>query len=189
MAYDNKLKVDTEVFEKIRFIPVGDSLILKPIIPEFFEEEAMCYLINSNNVGVKKNIPEAYVENLEQAKKKLLDFSQRMIFRGSLFYCIRLIEQPFPIGYIHMNSPLTPTGLDSWTVDFWLGEEVQGNGIMTSSLVYLIDYLQSYGVPEIKALVYPDNVKSIKVLEKANFEFVHQEAGGERRYLYTIRLS
>ena len=189
MAYDNQLKADTEIFEKIRFIPVGDEIILKPIMSELLDEEAMFYLVNTKTEGVKKYLPSVYAENQEQAKQKLLDFMQRMLLRGSLFYCIRDARAPFPLGYIHINSPLTPTGLDSWTVDFWLGNNSQGNGLMAASLWHLLSYLQKYQVQEVKALVHADNIKSVNVLKKVGFAFLHQETGGEKRFLYMIKLN
>ncbi len=189
MAYDKRIKADSEIFEKIRFISVGDEIILKPIIPQLIEEEGILYLFNTNNAGVKKYLPSVYVENKEQAMKKLLEFDRRMLLKQSLFYSIRFKQRPLPIGYIHLNTPLTPTGLESWTVDYWMADAMQGRGIMASSLSQILAYLQEYSVAEVKALVNTDNTKSISTLERVGFKFISQETGGEKRFLYSAQLN
>ncbi|MBB6236758.1 RimJ/RimL family protein N-acetyltransferase [Pedobacter sp. AK013] len=188
MAYDINLMADTELFEKIRFISVGEDIILKPTMIEVFDQEAAMYLLNSKTVGVKKYLPSVYVETIEEAKKKLLNFSEKMLLRGSILYGIRQRKMQAPMGYIHLNTPLMQTGLNSWTLDFWLGENAQGKGLMTASLYYVLQYLQNYGVSEIKALVHSDNEKSINVLERLGFGKINQESGGEQRFLYVINL-
>lgn len=188
MAFDSRLNADLELFEQIRFIPVGNDIILKPIIIELFEQEAKIFLLNTKTEEIKKYLPLIYVETIEQAKEKLYSSMQSMLFRGSLFYCIRFKEQQFPIGYINLNTPIAPTGLHCWTVDFWLGETAQGNGIMTASLYYLLTYLKQFNIPEIKAVVHADNIKALNVINKVGFAFSYQESEGEKRIIYSIRL-
>ena len=189
MAYDKRIKADSGIFEEIRFIPVGDELILKPIIPQLIQQEAMLYLFNTNNEGVEKYLPSVHANNEEEAVKKLSEFENKMLLKQGLLYCIRFKQKQFPVGYINLNSPLCPTGLDSWTVDFWMAESMQGKGMMTPSLYCLLAHLQERGVPEVKALVSSDNVRSINTLERVGFEFISQEAGGERRFLYSVQLN
>jgi len=188
MGYDKNLKADNELFEKIRFISVGEEIILKPTLIEVFDQEAAMYLLNSKTAKVKKYLPSIHVETIEEAKKKLLSFSEKMLLRGSILYGIRQRKMQAPMGYIHINTPLMSTGLNCWTVDFWLGENAQGNGLMTASLHYVLKYLQNYDVSEVKALIHSDNTKSINVIERLGFGKIHQEEGGERRLLYGISL-
>lgn len=188
MTYDIKLKANKEIFEKNRFIPVGQHVILTPVDINSIEKESMFYLINSQNDAVKTYLPKIYAETPEEAKEKLIDFAVQFQFKCSLFYCIKTIKEGYPIGYIQMNTPLAPMGLECWNVVFWLGKIFQGRGVMTISLYHLLVYLQQFGVLEVKALVHSENIKSIKILENLNFGFVHQEQGGEKRFLYKIRL-
>lgn len=189
MPYDKKIKADSEIFEKIRFIPVGDRIILKPIIPELIEQEATLYLFNTNNEGVKKYLPSVYVSDKTQAVEKLSNFISRMRLKQSLFYCIRLKQPPFPIGYINLNTPLAQTGLDSWTVDFWMADSIKGKGLMSSSWSHILAYLQKHDITEVKALVNTDNTNSISTLERVGFKFVSQEKEGEKRFLYSVQLN
>lgn len=188
MAYDPKLKANSDIFEKIRFIDVQDVFVLSPIKPEILDVEAKLYLVNSKNEGVKNYIPTVYADNENEAKEKLLGFIDKMLFKASILYCIRLKSEGFPIGYIHLSSPLTQSGLDTWMVDFWLAESFQKKGIMAASLSHLLMYLESMEVVEVCAVVDPENHSSIGVLEKIGFQFEMQEKTGEGKHLYSVQL-
>jgi len=187
MAYDNKLLIDTDIFKDPVSINVGSSLLLTPIYHTLLDNEAALYVLNSNNDDLKKHLPLLHADNKEKAKKILLDLLGRTVFKQSILLCIRLREQKFPIGYIHFNTPLAPTGFDDWTVDFWLGPPMQGKGIMTTALVHALLYLQKYKAPGVRALVDKDNIKSIKVMEKVGFGFQEEELT-RKRYVYSVGL-
>jgi len=165
MAYDDKLKVDSDIFKDLVSISVGNSLLLTPIYHSMLDNEATLYLVNSNNENLKKYLPLVHADTKEKAQTILLDFLGRTAFKQSLLLCIRPKEQKFPIGYINFNTPIAATGLNSWTVDFWLGPPMQGKGIMSAALVQGLLYLQKYNAPGVKALVDKDNINSINVLE------------------------
>jgi RimJ/RimL family protein N-acetyltransferase len=180
MPYSSQIKADTEIFEKIRFVSVDERYVLKPTIPKLIDNEAMFYMINSKSAGVKKYLPLVFADNPEDAKKKLLDFVNRTIFRQSILYGIRDKNQPFPIGYIHIVSPLSPTGLNDWSVDFWMGEIAEDKGHMTASLNSLLNYMETMQIETVKALVDIDNIASIKVLDKVGFQALNFEQEGQR---------
>jgi RimJ/RimL family protein N-acetyltransferase len=180
MAYNPQIKADSEIFEKIRFISVDERYILKPIMPEIIENEAMFYKINSGDERMKKYLPAYYADDSETSEKHLHDLIQRSLFRQSILYCIRDKNQPFPIGYLNIISPLSPTGLNDWSVDFWMGKIAEGKGHMSASLNKLLDYMATMKIETVKALVDKDNIRSINVLEKVGFQMLNIEKGGLR---------
>jgi RimJ/RimL family protein N-acetyltransferase len=185
MPYSQQIKANTEIFEKIKFVSVDERYILKPIIPELIDNEAMLYMINSKSEGVKKYLPTVYADNPADAKKKLLEFIQSSLLRNSILYCIRDKNQPFPIGYINIVSALSPTGLNDWSVDFWMGEIAQGKGHMSASLDKLLDYMATMEITTVKALVDKDNIRSIRVLDRVGFTALNFEKGGQRILMAT----
>lgn len=187
MEYDEKLKIDLKIFSDPVIIDAGDSLILTPIYHTHLDEEAALYLINCKNDELKKFLPLVYPDNVEAAKNILIDFLGRTVYKLSLLYCIRLKENKFPVGYINFNTPIAETGLKDWSVDFWLGSSMRGQGIMTASLYYSLLYLKKYRVPSIKALVDKDNLDSVKVLEKVGFAFQEEEIT-RKRDVYIVKL-
>jgi len=189
MAYNAELKADDIIFEKMMFIKVRDSHVLKPIMADKFDAEVKMFFKNSNTEGVKKYLNSIYVSSEEEAREKLNNFMLKTIYKASLFYCIRPVELQAPIGYIHMNSPITESGLNSWSVDFWISDMFAGQNIMTLSLAYMLEYLQNNLVPEVVALVDEDNLASIRVLQKIGFKLDHKEMGGEERLYFVIKLN
>jgi len=156
-------------------------------MPELIDNEAMFYMVNSSGENVKKHLPLVYADNPEDAKKKLLDFIDRTLFKQSILYGIRDKNQPFPIGYIHIVSPLSPTGLNEWSVDFWMGEIAQGNGHMTDALNSMLEYMRAMQISTVKALVEIENKAAKRVLEKTGFVTQNLENGG-KRILMSIEL-
>ena len=189
MAYNEELKADYVIFEKMMFIKVRDSHVLKPIMADKFDAEVTMFLKNSNTEGVKKYLNSIYVSNEEEAREKINNFMLKTIYKASLFYCIRPVEIQVPIGYIHMNSPITESGLNAWTVDFWMSDKFTGKNIMTLSLGYMLEYLQKNKVPEVIALVDEENKPSIRVLQKLGFRLDHKENGGAERLFFVIKLN
>jgi RimJ/RimL family protein N-acetyltransferase len=187
MAYDSKLKIDLDIFKDPVSIDIGGSFLLTPIYHSMLDSEAMLYTVNCNNDKLKKYLPLVYADNKEKAQEILLDFLGRTGFKQSLLLCIRPKAQKFPIGYIHFNTPIAATGLNDWSVDFWLGPSMQGKGIMSVALSQGLLYLQKYKVPQVKALVDKTNIDSIKVLERVGF-IVHEEEATRQRLVYKVGL-
>ncbi|ENA1795690.1 hypothetical protein ABF176_002537 [Flavobacterium psychrophilum] len=117
MAIDALLKCNPEIFEKKFTIKVGPNLTLKPIFEESMEMESKFYLLNSKSEEVKKYIPFAYVEDAESALNKVNQFvMDTILLKTSILYCIRITDGKIPmmpIGYINLESPLSPNGLNN----------------------------------------------------------------------------
>ena len=65
-------------------------------------------------------------------------------------YSIYLIKENIIVGYLNVSTPFANQKLDSWTVDYWLGKIVRGQGVMNSCLSHLLGYIQKHGVREVK---------------------------------------
>lgn len=189
MSYEKTIKGDADLFEKPETIKFKNSLIITPVNANNLKGESLCYLMNSNSSGVKKYLKKVYVQDEDEAYKKLIDLASRHLFKTSLFYCIRTVNNQIPIGYINLNSPLATDEFDNWTVDFWLGEMNENKNIMLASLGSTLGYLQQKNVQEIYAFVHIDNIKSRKLLGKLGFWIDHQEQGGENRIIYKLKLN
>lgn len=177
MAIDNKLKCNPIFFEKKFTIEIGPNIVLKPIFEELIEIEAQFYLLNSKNDEVKKYIPFAYVDNEEEAVEKMLNYVRdTILLKTSILYCIRITDGQIPmmpIGYINLESPLSPNGLNEWSINFWLSKHYQGKNIMATSVYKCLNFLKELEISKIKAIVDIDNNKSIHLLNRLNFEVEH----------------
>lgn len=174
---NNRIKCDPKIFDKKYTLQVGPNLVLKPIFEEMIDAEAEFYLRNSKNELVKKYIPFAYVENIEQSKDKLLEYiKDTIMLQTSLLYCIRITDGQIPmipIGYVSMESPLSPNGLEEWSINFWLSETMTGKNIMVASVNTCLGFLKDFSVSKVKAIVDKENIKSRNLLNKLNFKIEH----------------
>ncbi len=75
MAYEPTIQANPIIFEKIMFIPLGKSLILKPILVNNIVSEAAAYMSNSKSENVRKYLPATFSKNLEEAQAKLTNFA------------------------------------------------------------------------------------------------------------------
>ncbi len=187
MPFIEHLKANSDIFEQIRNIDIPHNYVMTPIFTEALDSEAMLYWFNSQDDGVKKYLPGAYVATEEEAKTKLNEYIQRMILHNGILYSIRSIRDKFPLGYILLNSPISSSGLNEWSIDFWLNKQHRGKGLMTSAISNLLQYLQLMDVEEVYALVDKDNISSIKILDSFEFEIKETEKNGER-LVYKLRL-
>ncbi|OQY94694.1 MAG: hypothetical protein B6D37_07520 [Sphingobacteriales bacterium UTBCD1] len=141
MPYLETIKANSDVFEKIKIINVQNKYVLKPIIPDMLDAEAMIYMLNAQSDGVKEFLPGAYVSNQNEAKAKLPEHIIRMVSYVGILYCIRPIDEQMPIGYIMLNSPKSNTGIPDWTIDFWMNNRYRRHGILAASLSELLQHL------------------------------------------------
>lgn len=186
MSLNVKLKCNPIIFEKKIIINVDEQFVLKPIFENSIELESKFYLKNCSGEKIKKYLPNAYVENEEQAKEKLLEFiSNTILFKTSILFCIRTVKEQFPIGYINLESPLSFNGLGEWSIDFWLAEQMEGRNIMITSIYYCLNSLKEYDISIVKAVVDEDNLKSRSLLEKLDFEIEHIVS---EKIIYTKKL-
>jgi [ribosomal protein S5]-alanine N-acetyltransferase len=149
-------------------IIVNENISISEFIPEK-DKANLVYNINDQDVASNTlTIPHPYTEadadfyfnlvkDLGQKYKKATSFAIRK--NGEL------------IGGI---GRLVSYGIDSHKdeIGYYLGKDYRNQGIMTEVVKSFSDYLhQEHGLVRIEAGVFLHNQKSMKVLEKAGFEF------------------
>ncbi len=172
--YIDIYQANSDIFRIMPILPVGDSVIIRPIIVDQLEVEADSYLDVSNDNLIKQFLQEVYVVNLSQAKEKLESYIQRYLSYASIPFVIALKDTKIPLGYIICHSPLctyhnSTERMNEWSIDFWLRKEVRGKNLMTSALNTMLQYLQKMEIPHISAYTLKNNFKCIEVLKKNNF--------------------
>jgi RimJ/RimL family protein N-acetyltransferase len=182
-----RYKSSLDIFNFVA-IKLPSGFLLTPVKFDIIDQEATIYLANSKDELVKKYLPNAYPANINDAKSKLLENTQRQQLRQGVFFCIRPVEAPMPIGYILLNSPISGSGLGEWSLDFWINKRYRKKGIMTICLNRILDYMQKMEVPGIVATIYPENLASAKTLKKTGFVYRHSNRSSGQD-LYAQRLN
>lgn len=190
--YISKYKADTDMFDKIPTIKIG-QIMLRSIYPNKIDIEAKYYHRISCDSLVKQYLPGAYTENEEQALKKIDEYIHRTLSGASVLFCIARTDDKKPIGYILCNSPImnfhnSKEQIGDWTIDFWLHPDIRGNGIMTVSVMYVLDHMQKMQIPKVYAYTEKENIKSVKVLTKCGMKII-DETGDNKMYRLGILLN
>lgn len=139
------------------------------------------YMLFSNPIVYQYN-PNIQVKDYRTDVIKHIDIATKGINENTLFeYYIFDIDNDAVIGTIYLISPqkakitygissLIPEIDIPWYVEFYLNPNYWGKGVITSFLKLIIDDLLLQGYKNIMALTHITNVKSIKILQKLNFE-------------------
>lgn len=182
-----RYKSTLEIFNFVA-IKLPSGFLLTPVKISLIDQEAISYLETSKDELVKKYLPNVYPTDIHDAKLKLIENTQRQELRQGVFFCIRPVEAPMPIGYVLLNSPISGSGLGEWSLDFWINRRFRKNGIMTTCINRILDYMQKMEVPGIVANIYPDNLASAKTLKRTGFVYrqTNKDSGQD---LYAQRLN
>ncbi len=190
MADKVHLKANPDIFHKLKTLSVGDIFTISTINPLQFEAEAMAYLAISSSLEIKSEIPGAYVSDIKQARKKLMEYIDRMLVYDSILYCIRLKSNNIPVGYILLNSPVSQNGLNEWSLDFWLIQNLRRKQVMVSSLERVLDHMQNMEIKGVYVMVERDNKDCRKLIEKFGFGYINTHLNSGKYILtYGIRLN
>jgi RimJ/RimL family protein N-acetyltransferase len=183
MAYDKLLKCDPDKLKSIRTIEVSEKFWLTTINWPYLNNEAEMYLLNSRNENVKQYLGQAYVDNLEEAKAKLLGE------RNACFFCIRNKINKKTVGYITLVPPYIGTtwSLGNWSINFWIGAFYQGQSIIKTVLPSLLSTLKECAIRELFAMIDKDNLKSIKIVEQLGFTRIEKKY--QEHDLYSIKFT
>jgi hypothetical protein len=57
------------------------------------------------------------------------------------------------IGYVCLELPLSPNGLNEWSINFWLSISMQGKNIMMASIYESLKFLKEFDINLVKAIV------------------------------------
>ena len=69
-----------------------------------------------------------------------------------------------------LNAPGLYEEIDNWTIDFWLHENMQGHGIMATSLSAVLNQLKNSNLSSVLFFVKKDNQKALKVLSNVGLK-------------------
>lgn len=68
------------------------------------------------------------------------------------------------------------------TIGYWLGEKHWGKGIMTEALKLMTDYaFNEFNIKKMTAKVYPWNMASARVLEKAGYKYERTDKASTKK--------
>ncbi|MGV8150829.1 MAG: GNAT family N-acetyltransferase [Candidatus Woesearchaeota archaeon] len=71
------------------------------------------------------------------------------------------------VGSVNITPSIDPTSVD---IGYYLGKKFEGRGYATRSVNRLVNYcFEELGLLNVRAVVHPDNIRSIKVLESCEF--------------------
>jgi RimJ/RimL family protein N-acetyltransferase len=186
-------KANADIFTKIPVLHLNDSIEIRGIHPNYIDAEAKYYLLNSNDELIKKYLPGAFVETIDESIEKIYEFAKRFVLRSSILFCIASKETHVPVGYILCNSPLSSfqnsnEKINEWLIDFWLNKEQRGRGLMYASIYTVCNYLKQMEVPALYAYSDKINLDSIKVLQKSQF-ILHGETIDRKMYKFGVILN
>ncbi|WP_010252881.1 GNAT family N-acetyltransferase [Myroides injenensis] len=174
--------IDT-IFNLKTTLEVDEQFVLKPIIEEFLNQEAVLYAHNSETSGIKQSLPDFYVSSQQQAKEKLQQFIKETQEQKSVLYCVRFKDFLAPIGYIYLERPTNKE--DTWKVKIWINGSMQKKGIMTKAIKSMIPLLKDLSIDKLDATVASDNQLGSKIFEKMGFKLIDSEHGVDH-YQYAI---
>ena len=119
--------------------------------------------------------PEA--KDLEAARQFIQNINAGIAANQAIYWAIALKDNPTLIGTICMWN-IAPEK-SSVELGYALHPDFQGKGYMQEALVKVVDY--GFAVMKaqiIDAFSHPENVSSIRLLQKNNFIYREKEAGG-----------
>lgn len=134
-----------------------ETLALVPIGPKYEQ----FYVAMLNNPVIREQLNKHVPYQQEH-------FSALIERNGKSRYTWIIEENGQPVGGIGFSAlPASPQIFQGM---YWLAPEAWGRGLATRALGMAVDYLLlSCGARRIQALVSPENMASMRVLEKAGF--------------------
>ncbi|MTG98769.1 MULTISPECIES: GNAT family N-acetyltransferase [Myroides] len=172
-----------DIFDSNTTIDINEKFLIKPIIEEFIDQEALLYEHNCRTSGVKEQFPEFYAADQLEAKERLLHFIGKAKKRESILYCIRFKDFLAPIGYIYLGAPQNKN--DNWQAKVWVNGSMQKKGIMSNALKSLVPLLHNFDISCLEYSVPRLHDSGQKIFEKIGFKLVNQD-NGMNNYHYTV---
>ncbi|WP_397447814.1 GNAT family N-acetyltransferase [Polaribacter sp. R77954] len=177
MKYEKDIKAYSEIFKKPPFINLNEHVIITHLVDKAIEYEAEWYYGVSQDSEIKRFLPDVYPESPKDAMKKVVGILGKPIFKEGLMLCIRSAEDKYAVGYIVLDSPLANTGSEEWTITYWLKKTQQGRGLMTNSIIAVLEFMKKMKISKVQAFVDLENIKSENILKNLNFKKVPGEFG------------
>lgn len=162
--------------ENIKNISMGGGLVLSPYDAQayFSYPDASVLPMIANSYKIKRFLPGLGFVNEEATRKQLKSYMLKTEAQLGITYVIR--SSNMPVGMVFVNTPLynkNTINLAIWTVDFYISEILEHQGVMFNSLARILNELkQSMGVKKVYAIVDSDNEESKRVLGKGLFNLI-----------------
>jgi len=129
---------------------------------------------------VLKFIPEKRLKSIEDARNFLTGTVFAYQYERNFTHFIKIKEINKTIGVINVITPKTVeqdykfVSKYTWMIEYYIHQAVWGRNIMSDVFPYFVKRMLSQGVEKIGAACFPDNIASIKLLEKAEFVKKHK---------------
>ncbi|WP_214692756.1 GNAT family protein [Exiguobacterium sp. s160] len=110
-----------------------------------------------------------YIESVEDSKRNIEGRIKGLIETGGFPKSFAVIYKGVLAGTIGFNE--IDRGIQCGTIGYWLGQEFQGNGIMSQALETIIEYgFRDLKLNKIEIRVATENVKSRALPERFGFK-------------------
>lgn len=144
-------------------------LTLRPFAPE----DAPAVLALSQEPGMRRWIPDEVYADLAEAAETL-DFLIARYPSRELPYVLAVCQGERLIGHVGLSALL-----DGVEIGYAIGQADQGRGYATEATAALTAWgKRVLGLPFVYGSVEPDNIPSVRVLEKAGYRFDRRERIG-----------
>ncbi|MEO1805738.1 MAG: GNAT family N-acetyltransferase [Bacteroidota bacterium] len=155
------------IFRPAPVLAVGDGTTLRSLKPE--HTDRLYELIEENRSYLQNWLSWiSRIQNHSDCYRFLLHVNYRSIYDGRWVYGIWHEEQL--VGLLDFNEP--NARLQQISLGYWLGEEYQGQGIVTGCVSACIDYLFTiHNVSRIIIKCATDNLRSQAVAQRLNFDW------------------
>ena len=131
----------------------------------------------ANTQKLKRYLPGMDFSTEEKAKKALEGYMMRTEMGLGVTYVIR--SQNMPIGMIFVNTPnynKKTMGLYIWTIDFFILESMEHQGIMFNCLAQVLAIMKlQFRVPKVYAIVDKSNLDCINLLHNSRNPLFSEE--------------
>lgn len=140
--------------------------------PTVEDSEEIFELINRNRKRFEKWFDWIFEMSSIQNEAKYIDEANNT--DAQELYCIKYDNEI--IGMIDLHE--IDLNDKSAEVGYWIDEYFEGFGIISNIIVNLEDFIQeALDIERLKIVVSQNNIRSINVAQRADFEFTRREAG------------
>lgn len=160
--------------EELKSVDLGSGFSLRPIDLLIYDNDNVHTMLMAftNTERIRKFLPSLDFSSKEKIQKWILGLCQKTEMGLEFAYGIYLNRGV--IGMIFVNTPAynkAVMGFPKWTMDFFIAEPLEGQGIMTAALVNMLHLLQSStSADSIYALIDDDNARCLTLITKLPFD-------------------
>ena len=153
---------------------LGPGFMLSPYDAQAYYEfqDAIFLPAIANTDKIKRFLPGLGFTNDVECKKRLKGYLYKTEQQLGVTYVIRYNNNP--AGMIFVNSPLynkQTINLSIWTIDFFIWEKMEHNGIMYNSILRVLNEMKTaMGAKYVYAMVDQDNTDCINLLGNGLFK-------------------